>query len=410
MLEEIAKMRQVEQHYEVVAIDSIRHHPRNARRGDVGRIRESVRGNGFYGAVVVQKSTRQILVGNHRFEAAKAEGADSLPVIWADVDDATAAKIMLADNRTGELGTYDDQALLSLLLEIPRQEITETGFDIDELDELIRKVNASTDIEEAQDADEAPEVPPDPVSKLGEIYQLGPHRLICGDSTIPETWSALMAGQVAEMLWCDPPYGVKYEGKTKDKLKIQNDDLPPDQLGQFIRAALEAACGVLKPGGSMYVAGPSSPLGVEFKRTMIEMGVLRQELQWVKDVFVMGRSDYHYRHEPIFYGWKVGASHRWYGGRAQDSILNCPRPHRSKVHPTMKPTALIRRCIENNSRLGEVVIDGFGGSGSTLIASALCGREARLVELDPGYCDVIRTRWTRWAIAHQQEPGEGAIL
>lgn len=402
----------IEQTYEVIPVDKLHRHPQNPRRGDVPAIREAIRGvHGFYGAVIVQRSSMRILAGNHRFEAMKAEGASSIPAIVVNVDDAVAKKILLADNRIPDRGGYDDRALADLLLELPRDEIADVGYSVDDLDEIIRRVGPVPEPEEiTTDPDDAPEVPPDPVSKEGEIYELGPHRLICGDSTGEETWAALMGAERGEMLWTDPPYGVKYEGKTKAKLTIQNDDLPPEKLKEFIRLAITAAGSALAPGGGIYVAGPAGPLGVCFKSTLIDLKWLRQELQWVKNVFVMGRSDYHYRHEPIFYGWKDDASHRWYGGRAQDSILNFDRPSRSKVHPTMKPTALIARCIENSSRIGEIALDGFGGSGSTLIASAMTGRRARLVELDPGYCDVIRRRWGRYAATRQLDAGPGALL
>lgn len=200
---------------------------------------------------------------------------------------------------------------------------------------------------------------------------------------------------MADAMWTDPPYGVSYVGKTKDALTIENDDRSSDSLEAFLRDVFALALIHTKAGGAWYVAAPAGPLHLAFASALHELGVWRQTLTWEKDQFVLGRSDYHYRHEPIFYGWKEGAAHTWNGGRTQDSVLEVPRPRRSAEHPTMKPVALVQRCVENSTDAGALVVDPFGGSGTTLMACEAAGRTASLIELDPKYCDVIVARWEK---------------
>ena len=204
------------------------------------------------------------------------------------------------------------------------------------------------------------------------------------------------------MLWTDPPYGVSYVGKTKDALTIENDSLDDVGLTDFLRAALGCAWATCRAGASWYIAAPAGPLNHCFSTVLKELGVWRQSLNWVKNTFALGRSDYHYRHEPIFYGWKEGAAHYFVDDRTQDTILEYDKPSRNAEHPTMKPVALVERCISNSSKPGESVLDLFGGSGTTLIAAEKTGRTAYLMELDPIYCDVIVTRW-------EQATGQKAV-
>jgi len=238
---------------------------------------------------------------------------------------------------------------------------------------------------------------------------LGRHTLVCGDSTDTGAWDALLAGRKAGMVWTDPPYGVSYgeknamlnrtqgkgsqSGSSRIETPIANDSMTPDALREFLRAALSLAWAGCRDGAAWYVAAPPGPLHFEFAVVLSELEVWRHTINWVKDGFVLGRSDYHYRHEPLFYGWKAGAAHTWNGGRSQDSVLEVPRPRANKEHPTMKPVALIQRCIENSSNADDLIVDPFGGSGSTMLAAEACGRSAALIELSPAYCDVIVTRW-----------------
>lgn len=393
--------------FDSVPVSGLRPHPRNARRGNVDAIRRSIRAHGFLSALVVQRSTGYVLAGSHRLAAARAEGLEAVPVIWADVDDETALRVMLADNRTSDVAGYDEEALLGLLREVT-MDLDATGFGVDDLDELARKVAPGMFPKEV-DEDDAPPLSEDAVSVPGETYLLGPHRLRCGDSTTIEAVEDASGGIQANAMWTDPPYGVSYEGKTSAKLKIKNDDLDGESLQNLLRAAFAAAGEVLCDGAAVYVSAPAGPLNLHFGIVLTELGWWRQTLTWTKDMFALGRSDYHYRHEPIFYGSTPGAPRAWYGGRTQDTVLNVPKPHSSKIHPTMKPVELIRKCLLNSTREGDLVLDPFGGSGSTLIACQTIGRRAALVELDPRYCDAIRKRWGSFARAHNLDAGSGAL-
>lgn len=250
-----------------------------------------------------------------------------------------------------------------------------------------------------------------PDSRPGQVYELGPHRLVCGDSTKAESWALLLPnGERLQMVWTDPPYGVSYVGKTADAMTIKNDALSPEQLEQFLRDALGMVVAHCLPGAVWYVASPAmcGPF-YTFCTVLNGFDIWRHTLVWVKSAFVMGHADYHYRHEPIFYGWVPGAAHYFVDDRTQDSVLEYDKPSRNGEHPTMKPVGLVAKCIENSSKRGWVVGEPFGGSGTTLIACAETGRVARLIELDPRYCDVIRRRWTKWAANNNVPAGSGAL-
>jgi site-specific DNA-methyltransferase (adenine-specific) len=208
-------------------------------------------------------------------------------------------------------------------------------------------------------------------------------------------WKELLGDRRAHLVWTDPPYGVAYVGKTKAALTIQNDDLPDLQFRLFLEAAFRLALDHTLPGGAWYVASPSGPKSLQFALVLHELGVWRQTLQWVKNTFVLGHADYHYRNEQLFYGWRPGGSHYFVRDRTQDSVWHHRKPARNAVHPTMKPVGLVGRAILNSSRPGDLVVDPFAGSGTTLEAAHRHGRIAYLIEKDPAYCDVIRDRWDR---------------
>lgn len=229
--------------------------------------------------------------------------------------------------------------------------------------------------------------------KAGDIWQLGEHRLMCGDSTKKADIEKLMNGEKADLLITDPPYNVAYEGKTKDKLTIQNDQMEDENFRQFLVDAFEAADSVMKPGAVFYIWHADSE-GYNFRGACRDVEwKVRQCLIWNKNAQVMGRQDYHWKHEPCLYGWKEGASHLWASDRKQTTVLNFDRPNSNKEHPTMKPVALFDYQIKNNTKGSDIVLDSFGGSGTTLIACEQNKRIARLMELDPKYCDVIIQRW-----------------
>jgi DNA modification methylase len=231
----------------------------------------------------------------------------------------------------------------------------------------------------------------------GDLWSVGSQRLLCGDATDAAAVGRLLAGERAHVLWTDPPYGVDYVGKTARAMTIAGDD--PAELGDLLRRAFGAVGQVLAPGASVYVCHQSGPRSIEVLRAFTDQGWrLHQQLIWAKDSLVLGHTDYHYRHEPIAYGFAPGGGRRgrggqgWYGGHAEDSIFDIARPAASREHPTMKPVELVARCLRNSSRPGELVLDPFAGSGTTLVAAETQGRRGCGIELDRGYCDVIVAR------------------
>lgn len=340
-----------------------------------------------------------VIAGNMRLRAARDLGLETLPVYTVDLDRNRAREWALRDNAF--YGDWQEGALAQMLQEMEAEgaDLDLTGFDDRRLNELLDDLGALVPADE----DAVPALPEDPDSAPGGVYELGPHRLVCGDSTDPAVLALLMDGHLADCVWTDPPYGVDIQerdlvqaeirGRRKDGLGVANDDLGPDALRELLSDALGATLMVCEKGAPWYVSSPAGELSGLFGSVLGEIGVWRHTLIWVKDQFVMGRADYHYRHEPIFYGWAPGAAHPWIGDRKQDSVLEIPRPRRSESHPTMKPVELVKRCIGNSTKRGALVLDPFAGSGSTLIAADRLGRRARLVELDPRYCDVIRQRY-----------------
>lgn len=369
---------------------------KNARRGDVDAIADSLQVNGQYKPIIVNEGTLtgrpwEVLVGNHTVEAAGKIGLDRLDAVVIDVDDEAARRIVLVDNRTSDLATYDDALLADLLGEA---DLAGTGLSDVDLDHLIASTAPPVEVDE----DDAPAPPEDPVTQEGDVWLLGKHRLVCGDSTSEDVWAALMGDEVADAMWTDPPYGVEYVGKTKDALTIQNDGAAG--LSSLLAGSFTQAAAHLKPGAPFYIAHADSER-ITFETQAREAGLqVRQNLVWVKNSLVMGRSDYHYKHEPILYGFREGGDgrlgrggKRWFGDNAQTTVLEFDRPTRSAEHPTMKPVALVEYCLNNSMPRRGIVLEPFGGSGSTLVACEQTGRAARVIELDPRFCDVIVRRW-----------------
>lgn len=387
-------MKPVQMTHRAVPVSELKPHPRNVRQGDIGLITESLRQHGQYRPIVVQTGTNLILAGNHTYKAACQLKWKTIEATFVDCDDDQALRILLMDNRANDVANYDDHALAEMLKEMIDTELKldATGFDPSDLDDLLRDLELETGNPITGDPDEVPDDAP-AITVTGDVWLLGDHRLMCGDSTSPTDLDRLMAGKKADMVWTDPPYGVAYVGKTKDALTIQNDALNPEELTQFLRDSLGNAAEQTKPGGVWYVAAPSGNLFQCFSIPLTELEIWKHTLVWVKDTFVMGRADYHYRHEAIFYGWKPGAAHKEPPDRKQDSVWEIPRPKRNAEHPTMKPIELITRAINNSSSTNDLILDPFGGSGSTLIAAHQTGRTAYLMELDPHYCDVICKRF-----------------
>lgn len=380
---------------ERVPVESLNLHPRNARQVNVLIIAASLTENAQYAPLVVQLSTNYVLAGNHTLKAARSLDWPDIDVVYVDVDDERAAKIMLSANRTADLADYDDRLLLELLADLP--DLDGTGYDAGDLAALEAALAAQEIPEAHNDPDDVPGLRKETVAQLGDVWQLGPHRLAVGDSTDVTVWDDLMDGDKADCMWTDPPYDVSYVGKTKDALRIENDDLTGDRLTSFLRGVLGIAATYCKPGGCWYVAATPGPPLASFTQVMTELDVWHQTLIWVKDSLVMGYGDYHPRFEVVFYGWVPGEAHHRLLDRTQDNVHEVPRPKASKEHPTMKPVALITKHIENSTDPGEIVADPFGGSGSTLIACHGTNRIARLIELDPKYADVILRRYQEHA-------------
>jgi site-specific DNA-methyltransferase (adenine-specific) len=368
--------------------------PGNPRRGDVDAVKASLERFGQRKPIVVRKSDRVVIAGNHTLQAAQALGWTEIAVVWVDDDDAMSKAFALADNRTAELGDYDEEALAALIGEVGALDpelLEATGWDSKSVSDLLDGMQGDLPV----DVDEVPDEVP-AISKLGDIWLLGEHRVMCGNSTEKEQLAVLMQGKEADLVWTDPPYGVSYVGGTKDALTIMNDNMDIDALQTFLTEAFTAGYAMTKKGGCWYVASPSiSKFFNAVSSPLKELEVWRHTLVWVKNSLVLGQSDYHYRHEFILYGWKDGATHQTPPDRKQDSVWEIDRPKRNAEHPTMKPIELITRAIKNSSNQNEIVLDLFGGSGSTLIAANETNRIAYLMELDPHYVDVICARYQK---------------
>ncbi len=375
----------------VVRITSVELHPRNPRIGDVEAVAASLRRFGQQKPIVIQRSTGYVVAGNHLLRAAQSLGWSEIAANIVELDDATATAFMLADNRTSDLGGYDDALLAAILAEAAAaDDLTGTGYDADDVAALV----AAAGLADARDLDACPDLaaPAEVYVRPGDLYELGRHRLLVGDATEPSDVGRLLAGASVDLLVTDPPYGVAYTGKTERALTIANDDLGEAGTRRLVAEALRAA--PLRPGGAFYLFAPGGPLGLTFQLALRDAGLeMHQTLVWVKDRFVLGRSDYHARHEPILYGWRPGAAHHFIADRTQDTVWECDRPARSAEHPTMKPVALLERAMRNSSRPGETVYDPFAGSGSGLIAAETTDRTAVAMEIDPRYAQVALERW-----------------
>jgi site-specific DNA-methyltransferase (adenine-specific) len=366
---------------------------RNARTHSdeqVAQIAASIKEFGWTNPILVD-GDNGIIAGHGRLAAARKLGNTEVPVIeLTGLSEAQKRAYILADNKLALNAGWDIDLLTEELKELKdlNFDLELTGFSDKELADFLTE-----EVEGLTDEDAVPDVPEEPKTKLGDIYQLGKHRLMCGDSCSLTDMEKLCDGQPVDMWLTDPPYNVAYEGKTKDALKIQNDSMGDDQFRQFLRDAYVTADLVMKAGAVFYIWHADSE-GYNFRGAAHDAGwKVRQCLIWKKSTMVMGRQDYHWKHEPCLYGWKEGAGHLWATDRKQTTILEFDKPSRNGEHPTMKPVALFEYQMLNNTKGGDIVLDSFGGSGTTMLAAEKHGRYARLMELDPKYCDVIVKRW-----------------
>lgn len=371
-----------------IALKDLKPYENNPRKNDdaVKYVAESIKEFGFKVPIVIDKNN-VIVAGHTRYKAAKKLKMSEVPCIIADdLTDEQIKAFRLADNKVAEKAEWDFDLLNAELDDIIDLDMELFGFE-DALQD---------DAEEAVEDEFEVELPAEPKSKLGDIYQLGNNRLMCGDSTVLEDVEKLMGGEQADMLLTDPPYNVNYEGKTKDKLKIKNDQMGNDNFRQFLTDAFSNADMVMKPGAVFYIWYADSE-GYNFRGACFDAGwTVRQCLIWNKNSMVIGRRDYQWKHEPCLYGWKEGAEHLWASDRKQTTVINFDKPTRNDMHPTMKPIPLFDYQIKNNTKGGDVVLDLFGGSGTTIMACEQNGRRGYSMEYDPRYVDVIVDRWEKF--------------
>jgi DNA modification methylase len=375
-------------------IDRLVFYARNPRKNDaaVDRMCGSIREFGFK-VPVLARSDGEVVDGHLRLKAARKLGIAEIPVILCD--DWTPAQVKafrLLVNRSVNWADWDTELLSLELLDLKGLDfdLSLTGFDLTEIEAYMTSTEPSYGL---TDEDAVPEPSEVPVSAAGDLWQLGDHRLLCGDATATADATKLMAGQTADLVFSDPPYNCAYEGYTKDKLTIQGDRMSDADFKQFLELAFRSFRSVLKPGASLYICHPSS-LQREFQNAMEGAGFeVRCQIIWAKNTFAWGFGRYKFQHEPIFYCHVTGHKDQWYGDKSQPTLWQEKKPAANRLHPTMKPVELVERALPNSSKAGDVVADFFGGSGSTLIACERRSRKARLMQLDARYVDVIIRRW-----------------
>ena len=435
-------------HIEQWPVERLRPYANNPRKNDhvVDRMVGSLKEFGFR-VPVLARADGEIIDGHLRYKAALAMGMTTVPVIPAD--DMTEGQIRafrILINRSATWAEWDDELLLQELSKLCADDVdlTLTGFDDRELDRMLKEMEGN-----GKDPDAVPPAPEVPHVRRGEVWLLGRHRLMCGDGTSEADCLRLLGDARLDMIWTDPPYNVGYESGAG---KIQNDKLPAAEFDAFLLALHQSMFAALRPGGAIYVAHSEAGSGMAFRRAFAGAGFyLATCLVWRKSSVVLGRSDYQFQHEPILYGWRRGAAHRWYGDRKQRSVMDAgidglvraedgswqfnadgrqyrltgadlqveeipttvidaPKPARSELHPTMKPVELIERMMLNSSPRDGLVGDFCGGSGSTLMACERLGRAARIMEIDPRYAEVIIRRWQDYTEGTAAREGDGKTL
>jgi len=381
----------------MVPVDSLIPYARNARthsEEQIAQIAASIREFGWTNPILTD-GDKGVIAGHGRLAAARKLELTEVPVIeLGHLSPEQKKAYILADNRIALNSGWDEE-----LLKLELQELQGVDFDLDLLgfgdDEIERLLNGDQVGGGLTEDDAIPEAPVDPVSRTGDLWILGNHRLLCGDSTVLSDVERLMGGQLADMAFTDPPYNVDYGNSAKDKMRGKDRRIMNDDLGEGFFQFLYDACLnlLLVTKGACYVCMSSSELHTLQKAWIKAGGKWSTFIIWAKNTFTLGRADYQRQYEPILYGWKQGTDHFWCGDRDQSDIWNYNKPRVNDLHPTMKPVELVERAIKNSSKSRDIVLDLFGGSGTTLIASEKTGRQARLIELDPKFVDVIIKRW-----------------
>ncbi len=413
---------------EWVPLDKLRPWVKNPRKNDhaAREVAGSIRRFGFGAPLVARRQNLEIIAGHTRVKAvllllrdwAEASAADRkrwrsprtpagerwhpeavqiateklLPVRLRDLSERESHLLAVADNKLGELADWDEPGLADVLGAYGPEDALLAGFTEEEL-EAIASINEARDAVGHVANDTPPDPPKVPVTKPGDIWVLGRHRVVCGDAKDPRCIAAALGDEVARLLLTDPPYNVGYVGGTKAKLTIQNDSMEDGAFRQFLVDTLGPSFEALTPGSSFYI-WHADVEGYNFRGAVRDLGHrVRQCLIWVKNSLVLGRQDYQWQHEPCLYGWKDGAPHRWYSDRKQTTTLHFDKPPKNEHHPTMKPPPLFAYQIGNSTKKGERTLDPFLGSGTSVVAAEQMERACSGTELDPKYCDVIVERW-----------------
>lgn len=390
---EDVKLRDLEVEYH--STDSLVAYARNARTHtdeQVNQIAESIREFGWTNPILVD-GDNGVIAGHGRILAAQKLGITRVPVIkLAHLTQIQKQAYVIADNKLALNAGWDNE-----LLALELGELKDAGFDLGLVGFSADELKSLTDDESEGLTDEnaVPEPPAEPVTKPGDVYVLGNHRLLCGDSTVLANVEKVLDGALVDMVFTDPPYNVNYANTAKDKMRGKNRAILNDNLGDGFEQFLYDVCvnmlTVCK--GAVYVCMSSSELHTLQKAFIDAGGKWSTFVIWAKNTFTLGRADYQRQYEPILYGWKQGIDHFWCGARDQGDVWFVNKPMKNDLHPTMKPVELVERAVKNSSKSRDIVLDCFGGSGTTLIACEKIGRQARLIELDPKYCDVIVKRW-----------------
>lgn len=379
--------------HRIVNVDDLIPYALNSRTHSdeqVAQLAASIREFGFTNPVLIDEQAN-LIAGHGRLLAARKLKMTQVPaIVIKGLNDRKRRALIIADNKHALNAGWNEEALQIELEDLAGDYGSLMGFSKDELVDLLKKAEPTVGL---TDEDAVPDAPENPITAEGDIWVLGGHRLMCGDSTSIDHLQRLCEGQLVDMWLTDPPYNVAYEGGTKEKLTIKNDSMSNDAFRQFLRDAYSAADSVMKKGAVFYIWHADSE-GYNFRGAAFDVGwQVRQCLIWKKSSLVLGRQDYQWMHEPCLYGWKDGASHLWASDRKQTTILEFTKPSRNGDHPTMKPVELFEYQMLNNTKGSDLVLDSFAGSGTTAIACEKHGRSARLMELDPRYCDVIIRRW-----------------
>lgn len=378
---------------EIVDISALKPNPRNPNSHPDSQLKllaEVIKKTGWRASITVSTLSGYIVKGHGRLYAAQIAGFKNVPVEYQSFkNEDEELSALLADNKLAELAEIDTEKLSEIFRDFEFEDLSLTGYSQDEYSALLDDILE----EESLNDDEVPELSENNFTQKGDLWLLGDHRLICGDATLDETYSLLLNGEFIDLLLTDPPYNVNYEGGTADKLKIQNDNLTNEEFRNFLNSAFSCIDKVMNPGTPFYIWHSDSER-FNFHGACIDTGwLVKQCLIWNKNHISLGRQDYQWKHEPCLYGWKPGAAHYFIDDRSLATVLDFDKPLKSELHPTIKPVELFSFLIKNSTLRNNIVLDSFGGSGTTLISCQHTGRKARLIELDEKYCDVIVKRF-----------------